>query len=117
MFLILGHLIRLLFNIHFYFMLLGTFITGLGFTFMLNSPNKFAVTWFPNRQIAIINSICIFSIFTSDSIGAFSSGIFLSGSPTKEEYWSFFVKESAIVISILLLMALLFKGKPKYPPK
>ena len=78
MFIIAGLLIRLLINHHFYFFIIGTFVTGLGYCFMLNSPNKFAICWFPVKQIALVNSICIFSIFASDSIGTFASAAFIN---------------------------------------
>ena len=78
MFMITGLLIRLLINVNFYFFVAGTFVTSFGFCFMLNSPNKFAIAWFPIKEIPIINAICIFSVFSSDSLGAFLSAIFLN---------------------------------------
>lgn len=77
MFLILGLSIRLLINQHFYFFLAGTFITSLGFCFMMNSPNKFVVNWFPVNQTLLMNGLCMFSIFMSDSLGTFASAVFI----------------------------------------
>jgi len=50
---------------------------------MINSPNKFVVNWFPVHQISIMNSLCIFSIFMSDSLGIFASAAFLDKNSTK----------------------------------
>lgn len=76
-FIIVGLLIRLLINLNYYFFLVGTFITGFGFCFMMNSPNKFAASWFPVQEIALVNSISVFAIFVSDSIGSFTSALFI----------------------------------------
>lgn len=117
MFIIVGLMIRLLINTHYYFFIIGTFVTGLGYCFMLNSPNKFAISWFPVNQIALVNSICIFSIFASDSIGTFASAAFLDENSTKEDFFDFFAGETVIISCILISMAVFFRGKPKYPPK
>jgi|JI10StandDraft_1071094.scaffolds.fasta_scaffold944078_1 hypothetical protein len=83
MFICLGLIIRLLINQHYYFLIIGTFITAFGFCFMINSPNKFVVNWFPFKQISFMNSLCIFSIFMSDSLGIFASAAFLDKNSTK----------------------------------
>lgn len=117
MFLSLGLIIRLLINYHFSFFIIGTYIAGLGFCFMLNSPNKFVVNWFPVNQIPIMNAICIFFIFMSDSLGTFASAAFLDKNSTKSDFFNFFAVESMIIVFIQLLMAVFFKGMPVNPPK
>lgn len=57
---------------------------------MLCSPNKFVVNWFSLEQIPFMNSICIFSIFMSDSLGTFASAAFLDKNSTKDDYFKFF---------------------------
>ena len=117
MFISLGLCVRLLINIHFNFFVVGTFLTGFGFCFMLSSPNKFVVNWFSVSQIPVMNAICMFSIFMSDSLGTFASAIFLDKTSSKTDFFNFFAIESAIIISIFLLMAIFFRGSPKDPPK
>lgn len=117
MFLCLGLTIRLLINYHFYFFIIGTFVTGLGFCFMLCSPNKFVVSWFPVQQISLMNSLCIFSIFMSDSLGTFASAAFLDKNSTKQDFFNFFAFESGVIVIVLVLMAIFFKGSPDKPPK
>jgi len=77
MFIIFGLLIRLLMNENFYFFLIGTFVTTFGFCFMLNSPNKFVVNWFPVNQTLLMNGLCLFSLTMSDSLGSFASAAFI----------------------------------------
>lgn len=113
----LGLIIRLLINTHFSFFIIGTYVAGLGVCFMLCSPNKFVVNWFPVNQISLMNSLCIFSIFMSDSLGTFASAAFLDKSSTKEDFFWFFAVESAVIVCILILMAVFFKGEPANPPK
>jgi hypothetical protein len=108
---------RLLVIHGFHFFLIGTFITGLGFCFMLNSPNKFVVNWFPIHQISIMNSICLFAIFMSDSLGTFASALFLDKKSTKDDYWRFFAIESFVIVCVLILMGMFFRGEPNNPPK
>jgi hypothetical protein len=117
MFICTGMIVRLLINHGFHYFLLGTFISGFGFCFMLNSPNKFVVNWFPVKQIAIMNSVCLFAIFMSDSLGSFLSALFLNKHSSKEDYWRFFALESLVIVCILVLMAVFFRGEPKDPPK
>ena len=112
-----GILMRLLINVHFYFFIVGTFITGLGFCFMINSPNKFTITWFPTKEVALVNAICMFSIFASGSIGTFTSAIFIGTDSTKDDFFHFFLFQSIIFCSIWLGMAIFFKGKPPNPPR
>jgi fucose permease len=50
-FMVIGYGLRLLINVQFWIFILGTYITGLGFVFVLNSPTKFASTWFPINQV------------------------------------------------------------------
>jgi MFS family permease len=50
-FMILGYGLKLLINVHFWIFVVGTFVTGLGFIFLLNSPTKFIGTWFPASQV------------------------------------------------------------------
>lgn len=64
-----------------------------------------------------MNALCIFSIFMSDSLGTFASAAFLDKESTKGDFFYFFAMESLVIVSILLLMAIFFKGKPDYPPK
>jgi hypothetical protein len=64
-----------------------------------------------------MNSICLFAIFMSDSLGTFSSAIFLDKESGKQDYFVFFSLQSLIIICILLLMAIFFRGVPKNPPK
>lgn len=90
MFICLGLCVRLLINVNFYYFVAGTFLTGFGFCFMLNSPNKFVVNWFSVSQIPIMNAICIFSIFMSDSLGTFASAAFLDKKSTKTDFFNFF---------------------------
>lgn len=84
---------------------------------MLSSPNKFVVNWFPVNQISLINSICIFAIFMSDSLGTFASAAFLDKNSTKDDYFNFFAAETTVIVSILLLMAIFFRGSPERAPK
>lgn len=79
---------------------------------MLNSPNKFVVNWFPANQIPIMNAICIFFIFMSDSAGTFASAAFLDKNSTKTDFFNFFAIESAIIVTIQILMAVFFRGQP-----
>ena len=44
---------------------------------MINSPNKFVVNWFPVNQTLLMNGLCLFSIFMSDSLGTFASAAFI----------------------------------------
>lgn len=117
MFLILGLSIRLLINQHFYFFLAGTFITSLGFCFMMNSPNKFVVNWFPVNQTLLMNGLCMFSIFMSDSLGTFASAVFIDEDSDKHEFVQFFAYETITISIILLLKGIFFRGSPKTPPK
>ncbi len=80
---ILGLLVRLLINVHFAFFLVGTFISSLGFCFMINSANKFVNVWFPAKDVFMMNSLCVFSLFASDALGVFCSAIFIDKSSTK----------------------------------
>jgi hypothetical protein len=80
-----GLTIRCLINVHFYFFLLGTFITSFGFCFMLSSANKFANLWFPRKQIFLVNSLALFALFASDSVGFFSSTAFIDKNSSKNE--------------------------------
>lgn len=105
-----GLTIRCLINVNFYFFLLGTFITSFGFCFMLSSANKFANLWFPTRQIFLVNSLCLFSLFASDSVGFFSSTAFIDKNSTKDDIFWFFTFQSGIIIAINLLAALFFKN-------
>lgn len=106
----LGLIIRLLINTHFSFFIVGTYIAGLGVCFMLCSPNKFVVNWFPVNQISIMNALCIFSIFMSDSLGTFASAAFLDKNSTKEDFFDFFAAEAGVIVGILLMMAIFFRG-------
>ena len=90
-FIIVGLLIRLLISVNYYLFLVGTFITGFGFCFMMNSPNKFANLWFPVHQIPLVNAVCIFAIFASDSIGSFASAFFIKENATKDSIFQFFL--------------------------
>jgi hypothetical protein len=58
---------------------------------MLSSANKFANLWFPTRQIFLVNSLALFALFASDSVGFFSSTAFIDKSSTKDDIFYFFV--------------------------
>ena len=45
-FLILGYLVRILISQDFWYYILGTYITSLGFIFIMNGATKFSNTWF-----------------------------------------------------------------------
>jgi len=108
MMMITGLLLRMLINVHFYFILAGTFLCSLGFCFMTGSANKFSILWFPKHQIFFINCVCVFALFASDALGTFFSSYFIRENATKEDVWNFFFIQSIIMIIIQLLMAIFF---------
>ena len=110
---IIGVLIRLLINVNFYFMFLGTFICSLGFCFMISGANKFANIWFPHQQIFLVSSICVFGIFTSDALGTFLSSYFIREDSTKEDIFNFLLWESVAMVAINIFNLFFFRGKPK----
>lgn len=53
LFMAIGYGLRLLINVQFWIFVVGTYITALGFIFIMNSPTKFASNWFPVSQVFI----------------------------------------------------------------
>lgn len=110
---VLGLLVRLLMNVHFYFFFLGTFFCSLGFCFMVSGANRFANLWFPKHQIFLINSICVFAIFASDALGTFCSTYLIRENSSKSHIYDFFMWQGIAMIAIQLLMTFFFRGVPK----
>ena len=104
---------RQLINVNFLFVYLGSFIASIGLCFFISTANKFANVWFPQNQIFLVSSVCIFGILTSQSLGIFLSSFFITKESTKEDIFAFIMWESIIMIIIHLLVVVFFKGKPK----
>ena len=83
MFMIMGLLVRMLINVNYYLFCLGTFLCSLGFCFMISGATKFANLWFPQSQIFLANSLCVFAVFGSDALGTFLSSYFIREDATK----------------------------------
>jgi len=79
---------------------------------MISAANKFANLWFPQNQIFLASTVCLFSLFASDAIGTFLSSVFIKEDATKDDVFSFFLWESLAMIVIHIAMAVFFKGKP-----
>jgi hypothetical protein len=46
-FMVIGYVIRIFINTHFWIFLLGTYLTSFGFIFITNASTKFTSVWFP----------------------------------------------------------------------
>jgi hypothetical protein len=69
----LGLTLRCLINLHFYIFLIGTFFCSLGFCFTIGAANKFPNTWFLDKEIFLVKSLILFTMFAADTIGYFMS--------------------------------------------
>lgn len=114
---IIGLLIRMLVNVNYFFFLAGTFVTSLGFCFMRSSANLFVHTWFPEKEIPIVNNMCLLSVFMSDSLVILLTSLFVGEGSSKDSIFEFFFVETIILLVIQMSMAIFFRGKPKNPPK
>lgn len=113
----LGLTLRCLINFHFYLFLIGTFLCSLGFCFTIGAANKFPNTWFLDKEIFLVKSLILFTMFAADTIGYFMSTAAITKQSSKSDVQSFFIIQSAVLVSFHILNALFFRNTPKNPQK
>jgi len=84
---------------------------------MISGANKFANIWFPHQQIFLVSSTVVFGLFASDAIGVVISSFSIKDDATQDDIFNVILCESITIITIQMLMALFFRGTPKYIQK
>lgn len=116
-FLILGHAVRILINQGFWLYILGTYITSLGFIFILNGATKFSNVWFGVKETSMVNSIILFLVFASEPLGVFIPVLFIDKESTKQDVFHVVLYISIVIIAICALGILIIQNKPPTPAK
>lgn len=113
--------IRILVKVNFAFVVAGNTIIAFGNVFIMNSATMFSVTWFRPELRIIITSLAIFTSLVSGGLGALLSPFFVKENLPPElgqqkVFW-LMIYQGIFVGVIMILNLVLFRGKPKVPPR
>ena len=96
--------------------IMGSFLEALGNIFIINSPSKFASTWFRPSMIAKVTTMGVMCNLASLGLGVALPSVFVNEESTKSDVVKLLMYEAIIVSVPCLLVLFLFRGKPKTPP-
>lgn len=96
--------------------IIGSALASLGNIFIINSPSKFASTWFRPSVVARITAIGVLFTMASMGMGVVIPPLFVNESSSKQQIQKMVIIEAIIITVPCLLFLFLFKNKPKNPP-
>lgn len=99
-----------------YICLLGTLLTSVGGIFILNTPSRMALNWFPSEQVPVITFVAMLANLISMAIGITIPGIFITPTSSAEDIINFLRLEAAMVTVPFIFLLILYREKPPLPP-
>lgn len=113
--------LRILVIYNFGFVVAGNTLIAFGNVFIMNAATMFSVTWFRPQMRIIITSLSIFTALVSGGLGALISPFLVKENlppdiGRQKVFW-LIVYQGILVGSIMVLNLILFRGKPKVPPR
>lgn len=109
-------------KINFGFVLAGNILVAFGNVFIMNSPTMFSVTWFRPDVRIIVTSVAIFVSLVSGGLGALFSPFIVPENieaieEGKQKVFDLIAYQAIFVGVIMILNLVLFRSKPKNPPR
>lgn len=96
--------------------IIGSFFAAVGNIFIINSPSKFASTWFRPSVVARITTLGVMCTMGSMALGVALPPYFVNSKSTKSQIQNMLIYEAIIVSIPSIILLILFKNKPKQPP-
>lgn len=116
MLLIIGSLVRLLVNVNFAFIIVGSVINAIGNVFILNAPSKFSTNWYKPENRALVTTICTYAVIASPTIGVAIPSLFVDANSNKDNVLYLLIFEASLVTGVMAITLIFFKGNPPSPP-